>query len=124
MTHGEKVAYFVEDMQKRGVSATIAAPHLFRLAWMLGSHAPPPVFLGFLANFLWQGALWAILGASACALVWWGQPNAPIPFMAPFVLLVAVGLGAGGAAAERWQARKYELPAWDSYPSAPEPPAG
>src|SRR5579871_3999358 len=135
MTHKEKVAYYLSDMQQRYLQSYNASPPwlrrfrqpkcnpynftppLFRLLWRLGYEIPPPHFLNFFANLLvmgvpfgvfWSGSMWLLL--------WKGRIGAGAMLS---VTLLAGGLfGLFMAAYYRLAARKLKLPSWEDYPTA------
>jgi len=121
--HMTKVCSFIEDMKGRGVNLLVAAPFPFWMVWPLGFKVPPPLFLGFWSCFLWLVGFGVFLVLPAFGLLFWGYaPNfsaAALPIVAPIILLTIAVLGACGAAMYRRKARRYQLPAWDGYPSSP-----
>jgi Family of unknown function (DUF6404) len=129
--HAEKIASFIQDIKSRGENPDWVTPIMFRAEYLLGLHlgiqVRPPLFMGFWSNFLRIAGLFGALCLWAGAVYWWEHPNSPpwaICLTESIFLLMAVGIGAGSAAACRRQARKYQLPLWDNYtpPASPELP--
>ena len=48
----KRVKRFLDDMTKRGIAAAIAVPPLYRLIWLFGFRARPPVYQSFRCNAL------------------------------------------------------------------------
>jgi hypothetical protein len=113
MTHREKVARFVQEMDKRGVKRYNSAPPVWRLAWLLGIRLPPPHFLGFVANFLINAVAFGVPWALIMWLIVWR--NERWPFALATAALAGVPFGLWMACYYRFSARRLVLPPWEDY---------
>jgi hypothetical protein len=125
LEHMQKVAAFIADMNRRGVSLGVAMPAPFFMGWRVR----PPFFLSWVGNFLWLALLVGGLLAFPIGIVLLNYPPEfsalLLRIAAPVVVLVMVVVGACGATLYRREARRLQLPAWDSYlPPATAPVGG
>ena len=114
MSHREKVERFLDEMSRRGVMKSTAAPPAWRAMWAIGLKAPPPHFLSFFTLAWTLGLSFGVLWGLAMGLTVWRAQS--------WTLSAAAGLAAGVlfgpvlAAYYRHSAAKLGLPAWERYP--------
>jgi hypothetical protein len=122
MTHDEKIAHLMEDLEAHGLNPQKANPPFYRTLRTMGIGTKPPHFQPAWVNFL----------SCAVPLV-----VVVLPLGALFVLcsglhwivLITFVVGAVSAFVRTWrmaetyemEARKLELPAWEDYPAVPPP---
>lgn len=123
MNHDEKVARFLDEMRRRGVNLSTAAPPAWRTAWRLGLRLPPPHFMEFVPLFLVTGTVFgAFWGLAMWFLVWRTMGSI---FSATAALTAGVLFGFFMASYYRHSAVRLGLPPWEEYPGASdEQPAG
>ena len=113
MTHGQKVARFIEEAASKGVGRNTAAPPLFSLAWKLRVPIPPPHFLSFAQLTLLMGSLFGVIWGVLMRLWFWQG----VPLSKTILPMLAAGglFGVWMAIFYRRQARKLHLPQWHHY---------
>ena len=124
MTHQEKVAHLIEELDHQGVSSYTVAPPLFRLLWALDLETPPPLFLGVLRYTVLMGTTFGVLfgvlwGVAMWLWVWQGQLPASFAVLLSVLagLLAGVIFGVVMAVLIRRKAAQLELPSsWKDYP--------
>ena len=117
MTHCEKVAYLLDEVETRGMSRYVVAPPLHRLAWRLGVEIPPPHFQGFLAVFLsFLGSDGLLIGIVSLVLAWTVTGHDVGVVIRQAVVLGGVS-GFLRACAYRRQARRLDFSIWTQYPT-------
>jgi len=116
MTHSEKVARLVSELEAKGLTKRRIAPPLFRLIWLLGLEIAPPLFLD-------MGSLLAIgflCYAPAFGIVSWAF-GTKASIAALFGIVAGLVGSAIGCVDFRRTAKKLQLPSWEQYGNSPQP---
>jgi hypothetical protein len=116
LSHGEKVAYYVADMSRRGVSRFVVAPPIFQLLWKLGLKVPPPHFLPFALNALAMGIGFAIGWGTFMWFFLWRSQRASLFVAIGASLLAGLFFGPLMAWGFARKAKEWRLPPWNQYP--------
>ena len=115
-SHGDKVAYYVADMSRRGVRRYVVAPPLFQLLWKLGLKVPPPHFLPFGVNALAMGIGFAIGWGTFMWFFLWRSEHASLFVVTLLSLLAGLFFGLLMAWGFARKAKEWSLPPWNQYP--------
>jgi hypothetical protein len=106
----------VEELHAQGVGRYTSAPPIYRLAWRLGFHVPPPHYHSFRALALEMGAPFGLLWAPLMWVLFWrSDRNFPTGTIAAGTVVVAallagIGFGLSLAGYYRRQAESVRLP--------------
>ena len=112
MTHTEKVARLVSELQAKGVRRRSIAPLIFRLLWSFGVEIPPPLFLdSFALGLIGFLSSAPVLGIAYCSF---GLTNS-VWKAALFGTLAGFIVGGIIALDFRLRAKPLHLPNWDQY---------
>jgi hypothetical protein len=116
--HTGMLARVLEALKDVDVTPSTKAPLLQRLAWRKGIMIPPPILASFWFNVLFLGIYFGVMWGLAMALFYvFIMPSSPRMVLAilPVVALLAGALfGLFMAIYARVQARRYDLPSWQS----------
>ena len=113
MTRREKIDAAIAFLRSRRVSASSAAPPLYRLLWSLGIYVPPPHFQSFLGLALILGTVFGTIMGVVFSLTTLGDRSWEWGAIAG--LFCGVFFGLSMAAYFRWSASKLKLPRWSEF---------
>ena len=114
-TMNQKIASYVEDMERRGVRRNTSAPPVFRMLWRLGVNIPPPLFLSFGALFVLSGSTFGLLWGIFMQLFVWRFIAVPTSFGAVGSVACGIAFGLIFAGYYAWKAKRLQLPRWADY---------
>jgi len=116
MNHKDKLQKMYEHLPALGISPYTAAPPLYRLLWLLGIEAPPPIFASFLQISFFMGTFFAAGWGLFMWLFLWSHEEGSSLLTAGLVsLLAGVMFGLLMATYLRYTAKKHNLPSWSEY---------
>ena len=116
MNHKDKLQKMYEHLPALGISPYTAAPPLYRLLWLLGIEATPPIFASFLQISFFMGTYFAVGWGLFMWLFLWSHQENPSLLTAFLVSLLAGSMfGVFMAAYLRYTANKLNLPSWSDY---------
>lgn len=113
-TFSSKIARMRKDLAARGVSPTLAAPPVWRIAWRLGWNWTPPLFRSFWVNALIFGSVWVVLWPIVMTCL----PIPSVPHAGAAVGAVVLGgafFGLMMACVAHVQRKRLRLPPWSEY---------
>lgn len=106
----KRMLQVVDELHAQGVGRYTSAPPLYRLAWRLGIHVPPPMYRSFRAVALELGASFAVGYGLLMWLFFWRADQHSALRMVVTAVIAGVGFGWGMAMWYRHRFRSVRLP--------------
>lgn len=125
MTFWEKRDAAIDDLVRRGVKRSAAAPWLYRWLWAVGLPVRPPHYQTLAGLFLTHmPVFWPAMAVLAAAFTVTVVGLRAIPVAVVTAAAMAGGVGVMAALADRAEARRLRLPTWEAFdPYQPDPDA-